>query len=827
MDYGKDRVVALVDMDCFYVQVEQRLNPQLKNKPCVVAQYKTWKGGGIIAVSYEARAHGVTRNMFADDAKKLCPDLQVARVRESHGKADLTLYREASVEVIEVMSRFAVVEKASIDEAYMDLTGAVQQRLRAMPGRPMEPGLLKTTHVQGFPQRVQEEEAVLDKEEHRHQGLQEWLDSLPSLSGPACPELQLAVGAVIVEEMRAAVEEHTGFRCSAGISHNKVLAKLACGLNKPNRQTVLPLGSIAELFSTLPVGKIRSLGGKLGASITETLEVENIGELTRFTRGQLTEHFGDKTGQWLYDLCRGIEFEPVKPRQLPKSIGCSKNFPGKSALATGEQVQHWLKQLALELEERLTKDRETYNRVAKQLVVGVRFAGDRKASSFSRCCALARYDANKISSDSYAIIKSLNNAGNHQAAWSPALTLLHLSASKFSEPPTTSASGISTFLSSDVRAMQKPTVSSSPAPSPQRNTTPKKGAIQSFFQKASDQRKEGCETEGSSPSKPTSLPDTETRLPLESPVRASVNTKEKPVPVVEYGKDRVVALVDMDCFFVQVEQRLNPELKNKPCAVALYQSWKGGGIIAVSYEARAYGVTRSMCAEDAKKLCPDLEVVLVREYYGKANLNRYRDASVEVIEVMSRFAVIERASIDEAYMDLTSSVQKRLRAMAGRPMEPGLLKTTHVQGFPQRVQAEEAVLDKEERRHRGLQEWLDSLPSLSGPACPELQLAVGAVIVEEMRAAVEKQTGFSCSAGISHNKVLAKLACGLNKPNRQTILPLGSIPKLFNTLPIRRIRHLGGKLGASITESLGVQNIGELTRFTEGQLMENFGDKTG
>lgn len=44
----------------------------------------------IIAVSYEARAHGVTRNMWADDAKKLCPDLQVARVRESHGKADLT-----------------------------------------------------------------------------------------------------------------------------------------------------------------------------------------------------------------------------------------------------------------------------------------------------------------------------------------------------------------------------------------------------------------------------------------------------------------------------------------------------------------------------------------------------------------------------------------------------------------------------------------------------------------------------------------------------------------------------------------------------------------
>lgn len=42
---------------------------------------------------------------------------------------------------------------------------------------------------------------------------------------------------------------------------------------------------------------------------------------------------------WLFDLCRGIEFEAVKPRQLPKSIGCSKNFPGKTSLAKKEQVQ--------------------------------------------------------------------------------------------------------------------------------------------------------------------------------------------------------------------------------------------------------------------------------------------------------------------------------------------------------------------------------------------------------------------------------------------------------------------------------------------------------
>ncbi|KAG8534449.1 hypothetical protein GDO81_019508, partial [Engystomops pustulosus] len=163
MDPAQQRVVALVDMDCFYVQVEQRLRPELKNKPVVVAQYKTWRGGGIIAVSYEARAFGVTRNMFANDAKKLCAELEVARVSESHGKADLTKYREASVEVMEIMSRFAVVERASIDEAYIDLTDAVQKRIQDMAGLPIPEGALQSTYVQGYPHLNPTEEHSLTK----------------------------------------------------------------------------------------------------------------------------------------------------------------------------------------------------------------------------------------------------------------------------------------------------------------------------------------------------------------------------------------------------------------------------------------------------------------------------------------------------------------------------------------------------------------------------------------------------------------------------------------------------------------------------------------
>lgn len=57
-------------------------------------------------------------------------------------------------------------------------------------------------------------------------------------------------------------------------------------------------------------------------------------------------------------------------------------------------------------------------------------------------------------------------------------------------------------------------------------------------------------------------------------------------------------------------------------------------------------------------------------------------------------------------------------------------------------------------RKQGLLQWLDSLQT-DNTTSPDLQLTVGAVIVEEMRAAIERQTGFQCSAGISHNKVKA------------------------------------------------------------------------
>ncbi|XP_061847206.1 DNA polymerase eta isoform X2 [Colius striatus] len=497
MSRGRERVVALVDMDCFFMQVEQRLDPQLRGRPCAVVQYTQWQGGGIIAVSYEARAFGVTRGMWATEARALCPDLALARVPQARGKADLTRYREASVEVMQVLSRFAAIERASIDEAYLDLTGSVRERLRALAGRPLPAALLPTTFVQGLPDEPGARPG--GKEELRQCGLEEWL-ALLSFDNPDCPDLQLTMGAVIVEEMRVAVEAATGFRCSAGISHNKTLAKLACGLNKPNRQTLVPSRFVPQLFSQLPVSSVRNLGGKLGTAITDILGVEYIGQLTQFSETELKTHFGDKTGSWLYDLCRGIEDEPVKNRYLPQSIGCSKNFPGRTALATQKENQ----------------------RVAKQLMVVIRMQGDTRVSRF---CALSRYDAQKMCNDAFALIQNCNAAGAHQAAWSPPLISVLLSANKFSEPATLLSAGIATFLTSDTQpdgsattstSLSRPRVKFFRSPSKELRQKPA-NAIESFFQKATDRQQ--------SPSAAaTSLP---TASMAESPVPSSLKHRER------------------------------------------------------------------------------------------------------------------------------------------------------------------------------------------------------------------------------------------------------------------------------------------------------------
>jgi len=82
----------------------------------------------------------------------------------------------------------------------------------------------------------------------------------------------------------------------------------------------------------------KNLGGKLGVILTEEMRLKTMGDLAKIGLLDLSKQFGEKTGSWLYQISHGIDIEAVVSRQMPKSIGCSKNFAGKSGLDTFAKV---------------------------------------------------------------------------------------------------------------------------------------------------------------------------------------------------------------------------------------------------------------------------------------------------------------------------------------------------------------------------------------------------------------------------------------------------------------------------------------------------------
>ncbi|RVE54972.1 hypothetical protein evm_000339 [Chilo suppressalis] len=354
---NENRVVVLIDMDCFYCQVEEKLNPELKGKPIAVVQYNPWKGGGIIAVNYVARAMGVTRHMRGDEAKEKCPEIILPSVPCLRGKADITKYRDAGKEVAKVLQKFTpLLERASIDEAYLDITDTVQERLKSLNINTVDVNMVPNTFALGY-ENINE--FIMDVHNY----------GCDSIEFDYEHAKQLLVGAVIVSEIRAAVYEETGYRCSAGIAHNKILAKLVCGMNKPDKQTVLPKHSINILYSTLSIKKVKHLGGKFGDTVCDTLKITKMSQLQDFSQKELQARFDEKNGTWLYNIARGIDLEPVQARFNPKSIGCCKQLRGKSAVTDLDSLKKWLSDLGQEIEDRLEKDAVENNRTPKQMVV--------------------------------------------------------------------------------------------------------------------------------------------------------------------------------------------------------------------------------------------------------------------------------------------------------------------------------------------------------------------------------------------------------------------------------------------------------------------------
>jgi DNA polymerase eta len=286
------RIVGHIDMDAFYVAVERSRDSSLDGKPCAVVQYNTQRPiprradenrrttaasgcGGIIAVSYEARAQGVKRSMNAAEAQKCCPEIILVQVPCKHSKADLAIYKQAGDSVVKVLSRRAsACEKRSVDEVAIDITeeSAVLLKERNFSTE-LIPQARACTHLAGISvlsmaaariggndvrrghsgQSAEGNEAAADgSAEAKHEDAM-WARPRELWSEQ---EQLLMAGAVVVAQLRAAVTRELKFTCSAGISANKLLAKLCCGLHKPNQQTLLFPGAVRSLLDPLPLERL-------------------------------------------------------------------------------------------------------------------------------------------------------------------------------------------------------------------------------------------------------------------------------------------------------------------------------------------------------------------------------------------------------------------------------------------------------------------------------------------------------------------------------------------------------------------------------------------
>jgi DNA polymerase-4 len=185
---------------------------------------------------------------------------------------------------------------------------------------------------------------------------------------PAAPDL-------LAQEIRDIIFQKTKLTSSAGIGPNKLVAKIASEINKPNGQLEVTPEHVPAFMMKLPVRKIWGIGEKTERKLEE-LGVKTCDELQRFSRPELVDLFG-RFGLDLYDLSRGIDHRSVEPDRLRKSLSTEETF--SIDLTTLEQCEERLKELFTDLMADLAQKETT--RAIRKIFVKLKF------NDFSRTTA--------------------------------------------------------------------------------------------------------------------------------------------------------------------------------------------------------------------------------------------------------------------------------------------------------------------------------------------------------------------------------------------------------------------------------------------------------
>ncbi len=156
---------------------------------------------------------------------------------------------------------------------------------------------------------------------------------------------------VVAKEVRQKVFEKTKLTVSAGVAPNKFLAKIASDMNKPNGLTVITPEQVPSFLEDLPIRKIPGIGSKTEEKMHRS-KIFKVRDLQEWSHEQLTDTFG-KSGNWYYNISRGIDERSVQNSRVRKSVGHEDTFA--SDIEDVSEMKQKLEQIAEQLEKRLVK----------------------------------------------------------------------------------------------------------------------------------------------------------------------------------------------------------------------------------------------------------------------------------------------------------------------------------------------------------------------------------------------------------------------------------------------------------------------------------------
>ena len=175
--------------------------------------------------------------------------------------------------------------------------------------------------------------------------------------------------AALAQRLQQAVRAATGLSCSVGISHCKLIAKIASDLNKPNGHTIVMPEDLPALIWPLPASRINGVGPKATQKL-ESLGIKTIGEIADQAREFLIAQFGRAYGAWLADAARGLDERPVITESTPKSLSRETTFERDLHARTDRQR---LSEILVRLCERLAEDLKKKRHAAKTIGVKLRY----------------------------------------------------------------------------------------------------------------------------------------------------------------------------------------------------------------------------------------------------------------------------------------------------------------------------------------------------------------------------------------------------------------------------------------------------------------------